>query len=134
MGMGGGEGEKRDQPTPTFLLTQTVPTSPELYRNSFTYYTMPASPPDLAACVTWLRYVLTSSPTARVLVHDMSATSRAPSVVAAWMVDEGGMDPAAALAAVTASRAGVAVCGRDAAAVWAFAEDVARARRGGGGG
>ena len=46
-----GEGEKRDQPTPTFLLTQTVPTSPELYRNSFTYYTTPASPPDLAACV-----------------------------------------------------------------------------------
>lgn len=109
--------------------TQTVPTSPELYRNSFSYYTTPTTPPDLGACVAWMRDALASSPSARVLVHDMSGTSRAPAVVAAWMVAEGGVSPADALARVTAARPGVAVGERDAAAVWAFAAAV----RGGGG-
>jgi protein-tyrosine phosphatase len=108
-----------------------VPTSPELYKSTFTYYTTPTTPPDLGACVAWISQVLNESPTSRVLIFDMTGASRAPAVAAAWLVaSEAGMGAGDALARVTAARPGTAVRPEDGAMVAAFEGAIAAARAG----
>lgn len=70
-------------------------------------------------------------PPGRVLIHDMTGTTRAPLVAAAWLVAAHGASPQAALMACAARRPGVAPKAADVLVLAAFAEEL-RGSPGGG--
>jgi protein-tyrosine phosphatase len=55
---------------------QTVHTCPELYKNTFHYYTVKASPPDLDECHQFIESLSTTGGDSKLLVYCMRGTSR----------------------------------------------------------
>ena len=115
-------------PPSPLLLPQTVPTCDELYRNTFTYITIPTTPPDLGAATDAVAAALAASPSTVVFIYCMTGSSRAPSVAAAWLMRSAGASLEAAAGAVAAARGGVAFTQADAANLAAFAPLLADAR------
>lgn len=66
------------------FILNTVPSCQALYRNSFTYHTVSASPPPLDECVAFLDEVQHKG--GKVLVHCMSGLSRSPAVVICYLM------------------------------------------------
>jgi hypothetical protein len=66
-----------------------------------------------------------------VLIHDMTGTTRAPLVAAAWLVAAHGASPQAALMACAARRPGVAPKAADVRVLAAFAEELSNSPGGG---
>mmetsp|Transcript_11219 Transcript_11219/g.33671 ORF Transcript_11219/g.33671 Transcript_11219/m.33671 type:complete len:326 (+) Transcript_11219:228-1205(+) len=65
-------------------ILNTVPSSSNLYKTSFTYYTVAHVPPDFNECNKFLDDARTAN--AKVLVHCMSGCSRGPSVVIGYLM------------------------------------------------
>ncbi|KAK9821954.1 hypothetical protein WJX81_002268 [Elliptochloris bilobata] len=67
-------------------VLNTVPACPELYKNSFSYHTVRATPPDYQECFAFLDQVEREQGKLRVLVHCMTGVSKSPAVVIAYIM------------------------------------------------
>lgn len=65
-------------------ILNTVPSSPNLYNNSFKYETVAEVPPNFAACNRFIDSAKDAR--TRVLVHCMSGITRSPAVVCAYLM------------------------------------------------
>ncbi|GAX75415.1 hypothetical protein CEUSTIGMA_g2859.t1 [Chlamydomonas eustigma] len=67
-------------------ILNTVHTCPELYKNTFQYYTVKSSPPDLAECYQYIESVISREDDSKLLVYCMTGSSRGPTVIISYLM------------------------------------------------